>query len=63
MLKVRNSCTNCAHDGVCMYKTDLDEVMHQVDGKLDNCGYYNDDIFEVSLSCKQFQNKKDYCPF
>lgn len=52
-IKEWNKCENCVHSNICEFRTDREECIGQMNGKLDNLGYMID-FFVFSFECKEF---------
>ena len=52
MIKEFTKCEDCAHQAVCLYKSDKKEILEKMIGKLDNecCP----ETFEFCIKCKEF---------
>ena len=52
-IKEWNKCENCVHSNVCEFRTNREECVGKMNGKLDNLGYMID-FFVFSFECKEF---------
>ena len=53
MINNYTKCENCQHNKVCQYKEIQKEVMHKMEGRLDNS--CSPEIFDFTFKCKEYK--------